>query len=113
MHELGMTQRLLSLVEAQARTHGCMVVQAVEIELNALAGMEPEALRHGFHALARGTVAEAAELAITLCPALAHCPACGYTDSVTSRVQACTQCGTWPLDIEDQEALRLVAIRGA
>ncbi len=113
MHEYGIVQRLLNMVEQQARAHGCTAVWAVEIQLNALADTEPEALRHGFGAVAQGTVAEAAELEITLCPAVAHCPGCGVTLSVTSRVQACTQCGTWPLEIEDAEALQLIAIRGA
>lgn len=110
MHELGVTRRLVKLVEDEARARRLTRVKRVRLELGALAGIEDEALRFNFRAAAQGTVAQDAELDIVSCPDRAWCPQCRAEIMVASRDQPCPACKSWPLTPLDHEALRITEL---
>ncbi len=64
MHEAGVADRILEAVLARAEEAGAVRVRLVEIEAGEACGVSREALAFHFEEHARGTLADAAELAI-------------------------------------------------
>ena len=69
-------QSALSLALDQARQAGARQVLVIRLRIGALSGVVPEALEFAFQALAPGTLAEKAELAIEPVPARFWCAGC-------------------------------------
>lgn len=70
-------QSALGLALDQARQAGARQVLVIRLRIGALSGVAPDALQFAFEALAPGTLAEKAELAIEPVPARFWCAACG------------------------------------
>lgn len=66
MHESGLIQDLLEKIESVARDHSARKVVRIEVSIGPLAAIEPEHLREHFAMAAAGTVAEGAELQVTV-----------------------------------------------
>ena len=73
MHELGITQEIVALVEEHAR--GRKVARVV-LEIGRLSAVLPDAVRFCFDLCVEGTVADSAELEIIETPGLARCRSC-------------------------------------
>ena len=73
MHELSIMQSALSLALDQARHAGARRVHTIRLRIGALSGVVPDALEFAFEALAPGTAAEGAKLAIEAVPARFWC----------------------------------------
>ena len=69
-------QSALSVALDQARQAGAQRVVVIRLRIGALSGVAVEALQFAFEALAPGTMAEKAELAIEPVPARFWCAAC-------------------------------------
>ena len=76
MHELSIMQSALSMALDQARQAGARQVLVIRLRIGALSGVAPDALQFAFEALAPGTLAEQAELAIEPVPARFWCADC-------------------------------------
>ena len=74
MHELGITQEIVALVEGHA---GGRKVARVVLEIGRLSAVLPDAVGFCFDLCAAGTVADGAALEIIETPGLARCRACG------------------------------------
>ena len=66
MHESSLIPDLMEKIEAVARENSARKVLAVEISIGALAFIGPEHLREHFLLAAQGTVADGAELRISV-----------------------------------------------
>jgi len=62
MHELSLCEGVIQLIEQQSDTQHFNKVTTVWLEIGALAGVEIEAMRFSFDAVANGTIADAAIL---------------------------------------------------
>ncbi len=69
-------QSALSLALDQARQAGGSRVHTIRLRIGALSGVVPEALEFAFEALAPGTPAEGAKLAVEHVPARFWCAQC-------------------------------------
>ena len=74
MHELGIAQEVVRIVEEQAA--GARVTSVV-LEIGRLAAVLPDAVRFCFDLCVEGTVLEGARLVIVETPGLARCRDCG------------------------------------
>lgn len=74
MHELGITQNIVSIVAEHA--NGRRVTRIV-LEVGTLAGVMTDAIRFCFDVVAQGTVVQGAALEIRLTAARARCRSCG------------------------------------
>ena len=110
MHEVSLCQRILKIVEEQAAAQSLGRVTKVCLELGALAGVEAEALRFGFDAVAKGSIVENAELEIIDVPAFARCGQCEKEVPIKQRYDACPACGGLPLEVLGGEALNVIAL---
>ena len=66
MHESSLIPDMMEKVEAVAREHAARKVLVIEVSIGALAFIEPDHLREHFLLAARGTIAEGAELRISV-----------------------------------------------
>lgn len=93
MHEVSICEGILGVIKDQARTHGFTAVRRITLEIGAFAGVEQAALRFGFDAVMRGTVAEGARLDIIDLPGRARCHDCLRTVEIADRLAPCPLCG--------------------
>jgi hydrogenase nickel incorporation protein HypA/HybF len=66
MHETSLIPDLIAKIESVARQNGAARITAVDVQIGALAMIGPDHLREHFVEAARGTMAEGAELRLTL-----------------------------------------------
>ena len=107
MHEMALSESLLQVLEEQAREHGYAAVRTVWLEVGALAGVEPEALRFSFEVVTRGTLAEGAALHIIDTGASAWCLQCEKSVSVKALLEPCPDCGSYQLQVNGGQELRI------
>lgn len=93
MHELGLTQSLIDLVEREAEKQGFRKTLEIRMRLGEYSDVIPEYILELFPHAAKGTAAEGAQLLFERVPARFHCPDCGYEGPVERRAASCPQCG--------------------
>jgi hydrogenase nickel incorporation protein HypA/HybF len=100
MHEVGIMESALEAIRHQAVKHGATRVSRIVLRIGALAGVDPDALRFAYEALAPSSIAAGAELEIESVPARARCAACGTEFGVDRGfIFRCPQCGEYSGDI--------------
>jgi len=107
MHEMSLCEGVLQLLEAHAEKEGFRRVRVVRLEIGALAGVEPEAMRFGFDVVMKGTLADGARLEIIELPGRAWCLCCGESVEIGQRFDPCPKCGGYQLQITGGEELRV------
>jgi hydrogenase nickel incorporation protein HypA/HybF len=113
MHELALSQSIVSLVSEQARQHGFRSVTRVVVEVGAAAGVEPEALRFCFDVAAERTCVKGAELVTVPIALRARCRACNTEYMPGSLIAPCTNCGSYERDILAGRELRVTRFEAA
>ncbi len=101
MHELSLVLSMLRVAEDAARQDGASRIDAIHLEIGALAGVVPEALEFAFGAAREGTMAEHARLDVTYLPAIAYCRTCEAAFELDNRfgIALCPTCGTPSADL--------------
>jgi hydrogenase nickel incorporation protein HypA/HybF len=107
MHEMSLCEGIVQILEVNAARQGFARVKTVWLEIGALSGVEPEAMRFGFDAVTRGTLAERAGLEIVEVPGEAWCLQCAKTVAVQQRFDACPDCGSYQLQVTGGEQMRI------
>jgi hydrogenase nickel incorporation protein HypA/HybF len=107
MHEMSLAESVLQIIEDAAERERFAKVKAVWLEIGALAGVEPEALRFCFDAVTRGSVAEGATLEIATTPGAAWCMPCSQPVAIETRGDPCPRCGSFQLQVTGGAELRL------
>ena len=92
MHEYSIVQALMSQVEAEARKHGAIAIDKIELKIGELAGVEVDLLRTAFETFRERSICARAELEIEVVPATWSCPTCKDLFAAGARLQ-CTECG--------------------
>lgn len=103
MHELAITESVVAGV--LERVAGARVTRVV-LEIGALSGVAPDAIRFCFDLCARGTRLEGAELEIAVTPGRARCRDCGE-DLIAQDLLARCRCGSDDLDFLRGRELRI------
>jgi len=107
MHEISLCESALQVISDQAKSDGFSKVKRVWLELGSLSCAEPEAMRFAFDSVAKGTLAEGAELIIEQVPAEGRCHQCGRTVPVSHYAELCPGCGIVRLDTSGGDQLRI------
>ena len=107
MHEMALCENILQVLEEQAVEQNYAAVKTVWLEIGPLAGVELEALRFSFDAVANGTLADQAELVIVETRGEAWCRSCAKTVLIRQRFDACPHCGGYELQVTGGEELRI------
>lgn len=93
MHEMSLAAGVLELIEDSARQQKFSRVATVWLEIGQLAAVEPDAMRFCFDAVARGSIAQGAQLEIIALPGSGWCAGCAATVALSEVFAACPQCG--------------------
>lgn len=110
VHEMSLMEEMLRIVEENARSQGYVRVRTVVLEIGKLAGVEVEALRFAFEAVADGSIAEGAALEIEEPPGLGWCVECEQESPVETRYDPCPLCAKVPLNITGGTQMRVKAL---
>ena len=107
MHEMAICESIRRTLEDEAERQRFVRVQRVCLEIGPFAGVEIEALRFGFEAVMRGSVAQTAVLDIIEPAATAWCLACSKSVPIQRRFDACPACGSHQLQVTTGDELRI------
>ncbi|MGH7998571.1 MAG: hydrogenase maturation nickel metallochaperone HypA [Brasilonema sp.] len=106
MHELGITQNIVTIVAEYANG---TKVKRVLLEIGKLSAILPEAVQFCFDICTQGTVLEGAKLDILETPGLAKCRQCGAEIPLEKPFGTC-RCGSVHLDLIAGEELKIKEI---
>lgn len=107
MHEMSLCESVLKIMQEQARVQGFTQVKTVWLEIGDLAGVEKKAMRFGFDAVMKGSLAEGARLEIIEIPGQAWCEQCRKGITISQRYEPCDDCGGHLLQITAGEEMRI------
>ncbi len=107
MHELSLCENILQVLEQQAMTQQFQKVKTVWLEIGALSGVETEALRFSFDVVMQGSLADNAQLEIINVAGQAWCTACAGNVVVEQLYDVCPQCGSYPLQVNNGDQMRI------
>ena len=106
MHEMALTRSVVDLVAARTRGRR---VSVVRVEVGALVGVVPDAMRFCFDLACEGTDLGGAELQIVETPGELCCATCGETSPCPDRILLCP-CGSADVTVVAGEELRVVSV---
>jgi hydrogenase nickel incorporation protein HypA/HybF len=109
MHELALSQSIVDLVLERAAAERLRTVTRVVVEVGAAAGVDPEALRFCFDAVAEATAVRGAELVIIGVSLRARCRTCRHEFEPAGRLAACPTCGGPGADLLQGRELRVTS----
>jgi len=107
VHELSLTQSLVTIAEEHARRAGATVIRSITLEVGAFSGAVPEALEFAFEVCSKGTLSEGATLIIERVPGTGHCAACAVTVACRELTAVCPACGALAFTIDAGTELRI------
>ena len=107
MHEMSLAEGVLQIIEDAAKTQHFDRVKTVWLEIGQLAGVEVEAMRFCFDAVARDSIAQDAKLEIVESPGQAWCMECARTVEVQALYDVCPACGGHQLRITGGNEMRV------
>jgi hydrogenase nickel incorporation protein HypA/HybF len=107
MHELSLAESVIQIIEDAALAQNFQRVRVVWLEVGSLAGVEPEALRFCFDAVARDTVAQDARLEIIEAPGSGTCSDCGSVHPMSTLLDACPACGSYSIQVSGGTGMRV------
>ncbi len=107
MHEMSLCEGVLQVLEENAKEKGFVCVKTVWLEIGALSGVEVEAMRFGFGAVMKGSLADGAKLEIIELPGQAWCLTCDKNVTVKQLFDACPDCGGYKLHVTGGNEMRI------
>jgi hydrogenase nickel incorporation protein HypA/HybF len=107
MHEMAIAQGVLDIVLAAAAENDAAAVTRIKLQVGEMTEVEPAALTFCFTALAAGTAAAAAELAIEVLPLVGRCRDCGREFRVERFRFLCPGCGSAGVEIISGRELKV------
>lgn len=112
MHEVGIMESAMSLVEQHAAAGAGRLVGRVVVRIGALAGVDNQALRFAFDVVSKGTLAEGADFEIEDVPVTAYCLGCEREFEGTGGdfVFACPDCGDFSGEVRRGREMELSRI---
>jgi hydrogenase nickel incorporation protein HypA/HybF len=107
MHEMALSESLLSILEEQAEAKKFSRVKTVRLELGPWSCIEPEALLFCFDSVARGSLAEGAKIEIEHLPGKGWCWTCAETVDLGAQLGECPNCGGSCVETDRDDRMRI------
>ncbi len=99
MHELSLAEALVEQLTEVANREGAQKIVSIDLELGAMSGVEREPFEFSFPIVARGTIAEGAELRFDEVPLRVSCRACGESTGPEYPYVVCEACGSNDVEV--------------
>lgn len=100
MHEYGITESLLRIVEDKAKEAGVTNVTSIRVVVGALTGFVPDCIQFYYETMSKNTIAEGATLEFEELPVTLRCRECAQTFQPADREWKCPGCGAVAVDIQ-------------
>ncbi|NJK78700.1 MAG: hydrogenase maturation nickel metallochaperone HypA [Chloroflexaceae bacterium] len=111
MHELPVTQGILSVAIEAAEQAGGRRIVAIDLVIGTLSSIVDDSVQFYFDILSRGTLADGAVLRFRREPAILVCWDCDYRTQVVAPLPAlCSACGSTRLILRDGQEFFVEAI---
>lgn len=107
MHELGIAQAIIDVVEEEARRAGARRVVSITLSIGELSGVVEHYLRFCFPMVAAGTLAEGAELVVEPVPGEGYCHACERSFHLSGLLDRCPGCGGFANEVRAGQELEV------
>ncbi|MBN1309916.1 MAG: hydrogenase maturation nickel metallochaperone HypA [Anaerolineae bacterium] len=101
MHELGVTEQLLSLALRHAEAADAKRIVALNLVIGEFSSVVDESLQFYWDFMAKGTIAENAELHFERVPGLFRCSECGHEFGMDDFEGRCPNCGGSQVSVVD------------
>jgi hydrogenase nickel incorporation protein HypA/HybF len=110
VHEMGITQSILTASFDAARDAGATRITEIRISVGELTETVDFALQFAFEALTPDTMAEGAVLIIDKVPAKSRCMACGNVYEHDRFQMVCSECGSMAVELLQGRELQIDSI---
>ena len=110
MHEISLVRSILEIAWEQAQKAQAQRIEAIELDVGMLAGVEWHALDFAWQAVIPGTVLEQADRIIKRIPGRARCLECGQEFGVDQLYHTCPACSSPFTQILSGKELRIKAL---
>jgi hydrogenase nickel incorporation protein HypA/HybF len=111
MHELSITQSVLSIALEAARDAGATRITAIDLVIGDLSSIVDDSVQFYFDFLSQGTLAEGAALRFRRQPGEVTCRDCGHVFAATvPLVASCPGCGGQHLSVSGGREFRVESI---
>lgn len=110
MHELGIAQNILEIVQQAVPKEQTAAVRSIRIRVGPLSGVVPDSLEFCFQAMVNETEMQNASLAIEQLPAILNCKKCSYRFQTKDLEFFCQSCGSSDLELVSGKELEVVEI---
>jgi hydrogenase nickel incorporation protein HypA/HybF len=104
MHELSLTRSLLEIALEKGQAAGAVRISTITLVVGKLSGAVPHSIEFCFEALAKGTLAEKADLLFEEPPGQAKCD-CGTEFEVGDYYGVCPNCNQYGIAISGGDHL--------
>ena len=94
MHELALTEGILSIVSSEQKKNGFSRVLEIDLRIGEYSGVIPGCIEEFFPMVAEGTAAEGAKLVMETVKAAFECCDCGYQGTLEKHTACCPKCGS-------------------
>lgn len=108
MHEMSLVEGVRELIEEAAAREGFAKVRSVRVEIGELSGVQREAFEFCFDLAMRDGVGAGARLEVVATPGKGRCVVCGKEGPLAAVYDACVHCGSFPVEILDGTAMRVI-----
>jgi len=112
MHELRIIQDIFPTIEKASQENHLKSISKVHLKMGALRQIVPEFLKFAFTTVAKGTIAEEAELVIEIIPITVFCQNCQQKFKVEENAYLCPNCESTKLEILTGKEIVLESIEG-
>lgn len=111
MHEMGIVQSMMEIIEQQARLYRAKRVVKVSLEFGALTAVMPSAVEFAFTILSQGGIADGAVLDIKIIPIKVHCIECGRETVLDEYQPYCPVCSAAaPMIVQGRDEMRIASL---
>ena len=111
MHEMGIVQSIIEIIEQQAKLYHAKRVVKVNLEFGALTAVMPSAVEFAFTVLSKDGIAEGAQLDIKIIPLKVHCLDCGRDAILDEYRPFCPACSSAALQIvQGRDEMRIASL---
>ena len=100
MHEMAIAEGIVDVALDTLKANEGTIIHAIQVQIGALSGVEPEALHFCFDAVTQGTAAEGAKLEIEIIPMKGRCLDCHREFSMEQYRHVCPHCARMACGID-------------
>lgn len=98
MHEMGIAQSILDIVEQEMARHGATRVSTIRLVVGEFTAVVPHSLTFCFEIITKDTPFEGVKLEMEQVPLTGHCSGCGEEFVIKEYRFVCPKCGSQEIE---------------